>query len=76
MEGKFITLYTLPTPLAGVEAPVLISKGELLMSRFSEKLFVRIEMHSLDEREVHSVKICLMKWAHRLNLLCRFRTVR
>ena len=59
MEGKFITLYTLPTPLAGVEAPVLISKGELLMSRFSEKLFVRIEMHSLDEREVHSVKICL-----------------
>ena len=66
MAGKYISLYTLPTPAAAAEAPVFISKGELLMDRFSETLSVRITMHSLDERQIHAVKlVCnyLMKLA-------------
>ena len=59
MAGKYISLYTLPTPAAAAEAPVFISKGELLMDRFSEKLFIRLEMQSLDERMIHAVKLCL-----------------
>lgn len=59
MAGKYISLYTLPTPAAAAEAPVFISKGELLMDRFSETLSVRITMHSLDERQIHAVKLAL-----------------
>ena len=59
MAGRFITLYTLPAPAAAEGTPVLITKGELLMDRFTEKLFIRIGMQSLDERTIHTVKICL-----------------
>ena len=41
MAGKYITLYKLPSLVAAEEAPILVSKGELLIDRFSEKLFIR-----------------------------------
>ncbi len=59
MAGRFITLYTLPAPVAAEGTPVLLTKGELLMDRFTEKLFIRIEMQSLDERMIHAVRLCL-----------------
>ncbi len=59
MAGRFIKLYTLPAPAAAEGTPVLIAKGELLMDRFTEKLFVRIEMQSLDVKMIHAVKLCL-----------------
>ena len=57
MTGKYIVLYSLPSPAGVSGTPVVISKGELLMDRISEKLFARISMQSLDEREVHAVTL-------------------
>ena len=59
MTGKYIVLYSLPSPTGLAGAPVVISKGDLLMDRISEKLFVRISIQSLDEREVHAVALSL-----------------
>ncbi len=37
----------------------MIADGALLMDRFSEKLSVSLTMRSMDEREIHSVSVCI-----------------
>ena len=59
MAGRFIVLYSLPSPAGSAESPVIISKGELMMDRFSEKMYIRVWLESVDEREIHSVQLRL-----------------
>ena len=59
MAGRFIVLYSLPLPVGAANSPAIITQGELLLDRLSEKLFIRVTIKSLDEREIHAAQLRL-----------------
>lgn len=57
MNRKYIKLYTLPASLFAEESPVLITEGALLLDRYSEKLYINLQLQNVCDSVIVSARI-------------------
>ena len=60
VSGRYIELYSLPSPMITANAPVLVIGGTLLIDKFTEKLFASLSMQVVDDREIHALQVQLV----------------